>query len=95
MDDEMSPIERAARALAGWTPNVTSWEDVCHDPKDAKALQASYHNNVRAVLQAIREPSEGMIEPAAQMLMDEQSPEPPVLLAEVIWQAMIDRALAE
>jgi hypothetical protein len=87
----MDVIEKAARALAGWTPNVTRWEDVCHDPKDAKALQASYRNNVRVVLLAIREPSEAMVAAGTEDsgidgYVNDFHPIVP-------WQAMIDAAL--
>jgi hypothetical protein len=77
MDDEMSPMQRAERAvldtifpveeLSGWTID---------NPRDV----------ARAVLQAIREPSEGMIGAASRI---------PHARDSEIYQAMIDAALSE
>lgn len=87
-------IERAARALAGWPPNVTSWEDVCDQPKDAKTLQEIYHTQVRAVIGEFREPSEAMID-AGMGALSERGCNPLTGDADACFQAMIDAALSE
>ncbi len=91
----MTPLERAARALAGWTPNMVSWEGMVDDPKDAPAIHAHYLEQVRAVLQAIREPSEGMVKAGFEdypaIWTAALTPEDRI----GIYQAMIDEALKE
>jgi hypothetical protein len=72
-------IERAARALARRDSN---------GPGD-ESEWPSYTNDVRAVLRAIREPSEGMVEAylrPKKMKFDG---------AVATWQAMIDAAMGE
>ncbi|MBO9377655.1 hypothetical protein GG804_12835 [Sphingomonas histidinilytica] len=76
------PIERAARALCemdGNPPGATM---------DGKPLWQDYVPEVRAVLTAIREPSETMLaaNPAAPTVL---------IYPEDIWGAMVDAALAE
>ena len=100
---EMTVIERAARALwqdrkdAGDYSPADTWEDA------PESDQAACRRKARAVLQAIREPSEGMLPDPhrtdtalyqAVRVMEDQS----VSSADafrVVWQAMIDAALAE
>lgn len=95
----MSPIERAARALAALADD-SDWQ--------------IYEQDARAVLQAIREPSEGMVASAVQIVGDpgadnwalaervceqlgSQSVNGETACAELArdWQAMIDAALSE
>lgn len=52
-DDRMSMIEKAARALAGWAPNVTCWEDIGEKRGDGEKLQAIYRQRARAVIEAL------------------------------------------
>jgi len=73
----MTPLERAAAAIeAALGPDDT----ICSTPKDV----------VRAVLTAIREPSEDMISVGGDDF-DTAVPNE----VEGLWQAMIDAALAE
>ena len=81
-------IERAARALSGWTPNMTSWDGMVDDPKESLAIREHFRQMVRVVLQAIREPSEEMIE--AGNIADRG-----MLPWKGQWQAMIDTLLDE
>jgi hypothetical protein len=85
----MTPMERAARALcelAGNPPGATL---------DGKPLWQDYLPEVRAVLQAIREPSEGMIISGIAERHEQPVPEAWSLATENIFRAMIDAALAE
>jgi hypothetical protein len=85
MDDEMSPMQRAERAvldtifpveeLSGWTID---------NPRDV----------ARAVLQAIREPSQAMIEVGNRHFPDYPEGMPDDDPRDC-WQAMIDAALSE
>lgn len=77
-----SPIERAARALCeldGNPPNATM---------EGKPLWRDYVPEVRAVLTAIREPSEAML------AVDPAGPTGSIY-PEDIWRAMVDAALLE
>lgn len=89
----MTPLERAARALAmryycgrnGQPPD---------DPWNVQAVEIAwkaYVKEARAVLQAIREPSAEMIDIGAVC----SSSVPIPTTAKRIWEAMIDQALAE
>ncbi|MCK0531432.1 hypothetical protein [Sphingobium agri] len=80
-----SPLERAARALcelAGNPPGATM---------DGKPLWQDYLPEVRAVLSAIREPSESM--ERAGWTAD--LPFTPSIKVGTIWQSMIDAMLKE
>jgi hypothetical protein len=86
MDDEMSPMQRAERAvldtifpveeLSGWTID---------NPRDV----------ARAVLQAIRVPSEGMVSAGIIERHDSEVPEAWSKATANIYTAMIDAALSE
>ncbi len=82
-----TPLERAEHAVECLIG--TNCES-CEAPLPSDAADI-----VRAVLRAIREPSEAMVQAGGQLLMDDESPEPPLLLAEAVLQAMIDAALNE
>ena len=75
----MDIIERAARALSV-PEHHTTWDILTPMQQDLYYMQA------RAVLSALREPDEGMIEAGWERGEDDHSPE-------AIWQAMIDKAL--
>lgn len=78
----MNPLERAARALCeldGHPPGATM---------DGKPLWQDYLPEVRAVLAAVREPSEAMVNATPA---DRNRP----IYPEDIWQAMIDAIMAE
>lgn len=84
----MTPLERAARALAQslherHPGDCFPWE-MMHDEEKANMLK-----DARAVLEAIREPSEGM------QTAGYGECHHPNDIPEHIWQAMIDAALAE
>lgn len=74
-------LHQAARALAKAQSGVDDWDGL--DP----AFQATLIENARAVLEAIREPSEGMV---AALGNGEAAK-----WARGTWRAMIDAALAE
>lgn len=79
----MTPLERAARALYrtdDFDPHQFGEDKVWPDLVDY----------VKLVLEAIREPSEGMV--SAAMDRDKLGYDP---LPGEVWQAMIDAALAE
>lgn len=95
---EMSPLERAARALYVRESPPTdhyAWEDIEEAERD------HYRANVRAVLQAIREPTSEMLS-AGNITIPAQDDCTPCFEydlgeyeAQKVWQAMIDRALSE
>lgn len=76
----MTPVERAARALALSQSGVDCFDDL--EPE----AQANAIETVRAVLQAIREPNVAMVD-AGWAVQDNSMTE--------VWQAMIDAALAD
>jgi hypothetical protein len=79
----MTPIERAARALCALDGHPENAK------MDGKRLWQDYLPEVRAVLEAIREPSAKMEEAAnADQALFIGAPKP-------IWQQMVDAALAE
>lgn len=80
----MTPLERAARALA----NLDEPDKEIELADDA---WRQYVPDVRALLQSIREPSEAMLD-AACVVDDLPRPNPEAVLH---WQAMIDAALEE
>ncbi len=82
---EQSPLERAARALCA--SQGDDWEREGHE-----GLLKNYSTHARAVLMAIREPSEGMVA-AAEAREHEQAGGP--ITHEDCWQAMLDAALGE
>src|SRR5688572_5024787 len=77
----MTPLERAARAVYKLGDNGP------YGPEDEDEQWHQHVDVARAVLQAIREPSEAMEEAGDSCLGLATSP--------VIWQAMIDAALEE
>lgn len=90
-DDPMTPLERAARALhrrrvEGQHPKPDNypWESL------SRREQAIFRADAYAILAAIREPSEAMVEAgwASECVIPSQSPEG-------AWQAMIDAMLEE
>lgn len=86
-----SPLERAARALCELDNNPPG------ATMDGKPLWMGYLPEVRAVLQAIREPSAAMISAAWEHRREDDDhsrlgEEP---LPEDAWPAMIDAALEE
>lgn len=97
----MTPLERAARALCtdrdpgdtsgGPHPSGTWIEK-------GEAWWTGYVDQARAVLEAIREPSEGMVKEGAYQIPCGQGVEegpPNASDAKDCWQAMIDAALSE
>lgn len=91
----MNPIERAARALAktdDYDPDA-----LVGDPP--QPLWQLYVPKARTVIQAIRKPSEAMIEIGGRTIakMDWRDPDedPQVVSAICAWEDMIDAALSE
>jgi hypothetical protein len=84
----MDVIEKAARALClhGKVPGL--WTDAEREDYFVKN-RASYEGEVRAVLLAIREPSEAMKAFGSSYTSSDYES------AADCWQAMIDRALSE
>lgn len=81
----MIPIERAARALCsldGQPENIKM---------DGKPMWQDYLPEVRAALQAIREPSDAMHAAVADEARRVSQP----ISTQHAWEAMIDAALAE
>lgn len=83
-DKPMTPLERAARAL--YAENDV-WSNAIEWDKLDSAERHQYMIFVRAVLLAIRDPSEAMVEEGRWPAEDDG----PV----ACWQAMIDAALEE
>ena len=80
-------MKRAAKALC---------ELDGHPPRakmNDKALWEDYLPEVRAVLQAIREPGPGMLGAGSREILDERTNS--AMRATAVWQAMIDAALEE
>jgi hypothetical protein len=75
----MDIIERAARAIV-----TRNWPSLCE--ADVSEMWSCHVKDARAVLEALREPDEGMLKVA--YLADENE-----LTAYDSWQAMIDQAL--
>ena len=90
----MTPIERAARALcalAGDEPDAlvrpSNFQSSVPREK-ARPMWERYIHHARVALEAIREPSEGMVAAVSDMSLMDNNPTQD-------WQAMIDAALAE
>lgn len=82
----MTPIEKAARAVAEYAARRLP-------PADSAA---TCEGIARAVLQAIREPSEGMLSDGAfQIFRGERITEDDLDSAKRVWRAMTSRALTE
>lgn len=83
-------VERAARALReldGHAPDI----------EDDNPTWQNYLSNVRAVLQAIREPTDGMMEAGAEIIRNvgpSESPEAHRNDAANTWRFMVDEALS-
>lgn len=86
----MTPIERAARALARFSVRDESQFPYI-SKSEAERSWPAFEPQARAVLQAIREPSEAMLQ-AGEAHMDEVAPNEPV---DLIWKDMIDAVLKE
>jgi len=89
MTKEMTPLERAARALHSAVNRglgvTLDWDEL------AERVKASYQDQCRFVLEAIRDPSEPMIAAGAAAPfshLDEHD-------AEHLWQATVDVVLAD
>lgn len=81
----MTPLERAARALYARTPRVVEWDELSQSAKDVNIADA------RAVLTAIREPSNAMLFDVPLLGTAAKQG----WSAKDIYQRMIDAALAE
>jgi hypothetical protein len=81
----MSPLERAARALA----KAESGED-CFDDFD-EDFQETFMAAARAVLEAVRDPSKTMCEVGANRLRDPDKG--PRATAQDVWREMINAAV--
>ncbi|USA40214.1 hypothetical protein NCF86_03395 [Pelagerythrobacter marinus] len=94
----MTPIiERACVAIIEALRKQGDLCDDCGEPEYAQ-VEGSFEVEpvARAVLQAIRVPTEAMVEIAAnQGVWDDDMNIPPSQAAEEVWQAMIDAALKE
>jgi hypothetical protein len=86
----MSPIDRAARALALAQSGVDEFDAL------DEGMQETLRQNVRAVVRAIREPSEGMAQAGfdAEATANAHKTQPHHVVP-AVWQAMIDAALAD
>lgn len=85
----MTPLERAARA-AQEADGAYAHESGQWMKEGGLVTDSHWKDIVRAVLEAIREPSEGMEESAGNRDTIGYDPPP-----SAVWQAMIDAALAE
>lgn len=95
----MTPIERGARALALSQSGVDEWDAL------DEAFQENIKDHVRAVLQAVREPSKTMLDKgidAAEEVEDWTSDSFQTYRVDSasdmplpVWRAMIDAALSE
>lgn len=83
----MTPIERAARAMHRYDEPTVDWAGL------SEVRQRHYMGRVRAALTAIREPSSDMQYAVGGGSEDDLVNNPHD--AYLIWQAMIDAALAE
>lgn len=93
----MTPVERAARAVkAELRKQDVLWED--GEAPGQLMMQtgsvADLDAVIRAVMQAIREPSEAMVR-ASVAAVGRSDPLIAELVAPKSWQAMIDAALSE
>lgn len=92
----MTPLERAARA-AQEADGAYAYESGNWMKEGGLVTDSHWKDIARAVLEAIREPSEGMKDEAAgRFTVHEHWQEADVVVsADVVWQAMIDVALKE
>jgi len=89
----MTPIERAARILYDAVQPEWDWNDPGAEP-----LRRKYRENARAVIAALREPSELMIEAGAEIIRHigpDESNDAFFNDAANTWRLMVDSALAE
>lgn len=84
----MSPIEKGARALALSQSGVDEWDAL------DEAFQENLKEHVRAVLEALREPSEGMVDAAHLAIGRNQGPASH-FDCRIGFIAMVDVALSE
>lgn len=85
----MTPLRKMARALAKDQSGCDCFDDL--EPEAQEALR----ENVRAVLGAIREPSEEMKGDGALRIYRVSQSLGTIAQAEGAWQAMLDTALSE
>ena len=81
----MTKLEQAARALC-----IKRYGHL----RGYKGREALYRDEARAVIEAIREPSEGMVD-AGYDLLNERGCQPLTGDTDDVWQAMIDTLLSE
>lgn len=86
----MEPLERAARALCELDNNPPG------ATMDGKPLWRDYLPEVRAVLEAITEPSQSMVSDGAfQIFRGQRITDEDLASARRVWRRMIHAALAE
>ncbi|HEX7852482.1 MAG TPA: hypothetical protein VF503_02185 [Sphingobium sp.] len=89
----MKPIERAAKAMYDAVQPDWDWKD-----PDAELLRRIYRESARAVIAALREPDELMIQAGAEIVRHigpDESDEAFLNDAANTWRLMVDAALAE
>lgn len=97
----MTPLERAARAiadeLARQEPQHGGTYFVDSDNLDATVIDGTFDLSgvARAVLEAIREPSEGMVVEGERAAWDDANSMPAPRAIPAAWTSVIDAALAE
>ena len=84
-----TPLQRAARALMKSQSGVDDFDALDDE------MQKGLLDDVRAVLEALREPSKAMIVEGVAERHEQGVPEAWSLATENIWRAMIDAALSE
>lgn len=70
--ETISMKEAVARAIAGWTPNIRGWEDLCGHASEAPVIQAHYQKMATAAIKTVREPVDAITQ-SAQFLIDRLS----------------------
>ena len=91
-ETSMTPIERAARALAIAESGVDEWNQLDDD------FQEAFKDSVRAVLKALREPDGLMKHVGAHVVRNVHSEESEAEFegdAAMVWRRMIDAVLAD
>lgn len=79
----MTPLRKAARALVLKESGTDSFDALSEE------LQEQVIESVKAVLEAMRSPSDAMLSAGSDASME------PPFVAEYAWQAMIDAAITE
>lgn len=90
--ETISPLERAARAVCDRYGHDPDSDDQVGLGEPGDVNWNMYEDDARAVMQALREPSEAMVRAG-----DSQTPDYEQQTANVydVWQAMLDAALEE